>query len=144
MAGHGGGGGGHGGSLRGGEGEKKKPSWGVVLRESAELLRQHRSRMFVGLLLVLVNRAVAMVPPAATGFLLNTIVGDGAKGAERHPELLWPLAGAVLLATMIQAVAGYALSQLMGVAAQRMIHEARGKRFRTVCSANWRMTSPDP
>ena len=49
MAGHGGGGGGHGGSLRGGEGDKKKPSWGVVLRESAALLRQHRGRMLVGL-----------------------------------------------------------------------------------------------
>ncbi len=97
----------------------KKIGWGVVLRESAELLRRHRGRMLVGLVLLIIGRAASLVPPASAGWLIDHIV------KEHRPDLLWPLAGAVLAATVIQAATGFALSQLLGVAAQRAIHDLR-------------------
>jgi ABC-type multidrug transport system fused ATPase/permease subunit len=91
----------------------------VVLRESGELVRQHRKRLTAGLGLLAISRIAALVPPASAGFLLDTVV------KEHRPDLLMPLAGAVLAATAVQAGSGYALSQLLGVAAQRAIHDLR-------------------
>jgi ABC-type multidrug transport system fused ATPase/permease subunit len=110
-----GGGGGH----RHGGGKSKAPGWGVVLRESAELMRAHRGRLLGGLGLLAISRAAALVPPASAGWLLDRVVGQG-----RHDELPW-LAVAVVVATLVQAGAGFALSQLLGVAAQRAIHDLR-------------------
>ena len=116
MRGMGGGGGGHGGPRR----EKSKaPGWSVVLRESAVLVRQHRGRLGVGLILLAVSRAAALVAPASAGWLLDHVV------AGKRPDLLLPLAAAVLVAAVVQSGAGFALSQLLGVAAQRAIHSMR-------------------
>jgi subfamily B ATP-binding cassette protein MsbA len=113
-------GGGHGGSHGGSRREAKaKPGWGVVLRESMVLMRQHRGRLLAGLGLLAVSRVAALVPPASAGFLLDTIVKN------HRSDLIWPLAGAVVLATVVQAITGFGLSQLLGVAAQRAIHELR-------------------
>ena len=48
MRGHGHGGGGH----KGRREPSKAPGWGVVLRESALLLREHRARLGAGLILL--------------------------------------------------------------------------------------------
>ncbi|MEK7414920.1 MAG: ABC transporter ATP-binding protein [Planctomycetota bacterium] len=109
------------GSPHGGGSTTKHPrvGWSVILRESAVLIRSHRHRLLLGLGLLAVSRAAALVPPASAGFLLDTIITG------KRPELLPWLAGAVLLATLVQAATGYALSQLLGVAAQRAIHDLR-------------------
>jgi subfamily B ATP-binding cassette protein MsbA len=98
---------------------KKAPGWGVVLRESAELMRAHRRRLLLGLGLLGISRAAALVPPASAYWLVDRVAKEG----HQH-ELPW-LAAAVVLATLVQAGAGYGLSQLLGVAAQRAIHELR-------------------
>ncbi len=116
MRGMGGDRGGHGGDRRG---KSKPPSWGVVLRESAGLMREHRSRLGLGLALLGVSRVAALVAPASAGWLLDHVV------AGKRPELLLPLAGVVLAAAVVQSGAGFALSQLLGVAAQRAIHNMR-------------------
>ncbi|MBN8525429.1 MAG: hypothetical protein J0M02_08845, partial [Planctomycetes bacterium] len=66
---HSGDGGGH---RRGSPG--RSPGWGVVLRESALLLRAHRGRLLSGLVLLGVGRAAALVPPASAGWLLDRVV----------------------------------------------------------------------
>ena len=113
-------GGGEGGGRHGHRPAKEvKPGWKVVLRESAELMRVHRGRLMTGLLLLGVSRAASLVPPASAGWLIDRVVREG-----HHDELPW-LALAVVAATLVQAIAGFGLSQLLGVAAQRAIHELR-------------------
>lgn len=97
----------------------KKGSWSPSWREARALVRQHRTRLGLGLVLVLVNRAVGMVLPASSKFLIDDVIGKG------RTELLWPLALAGGAATLLQAGTGYALGQILGVAAQRAIHEMR-------------------
>ena len=75
--------------------------------------------MALGLSLMLVNRLVGLVLPASTKFLVDDVIGKG------QAQLLWPLAGAVALATLVEAVTSFTLSQVLGVAAQRAITEMR-------------------
>jgi ABC-type multidrug transport system fused ATPase/permease subunit len=110
---------GGGGGRRGRGAAAATPGWGVVLRESAGLVREHRGRLLTGLGLLAVSRLASLVPPAAAGWLLDRVVRLG-----HHEELPW-LALAVVAATLVQAASGFVLSQLLGVAAQRAIHELR-------------------
>ena len=91
------------------------PSW----KEARALVRRHRARLTLGLVLVLVNRAVGMVLPASSKYVFDEVI------AKSRGELLLPIALAVGVATLLQAGTGYALSQILGVAAQRAIHEMR-------------------
>jgi subfamily B ATP-binding cassette protein MsbA len=68
---------------------------------------------------MLVNRLAGLVLPASVKFLIDDVIGK-ARG-----ELLLPLALAVLAATAIQAVTGFALSQVVSIAAQRAITDMR-------------------
>jgi len=91
----------------------------IAWREAAELVWARRRRLFLGLLLMLVSRAAGMVLPASSKYLVDEVIG------QRRLELLGWLAAAVGLATVIQAVAAFGLSQLLGVAAQRSITDIR-------------------
>ena len=101
--------------------EKKKPklSWGVVWREAGELVAAHRARLFTGLWLLGANRAVSLVLPASAGWLIDDVVG------KHRPELIWPIAAAVIGATVVQALTGFALNQILGVAGQQAINDLR-------------------
>src|SRR5262245_3466771 len=88
-------------------------------RESRQLLREHQGRLVLGLALMLVNRLVGLVLPLTSKWLIDLVIG------QRRVDLLWPLAIAGLGATILQAGTGYALSQVLGVAAQRAINEMR-------------------
>ncbi len=102
---------------------KKKLSWGVVWREAGELVAAHRRRLSLGLVLLVVGRAASLVLPASSGWLIGEVV-------EKHrPELLWPIVGAVLAATLVQAIAGYGLAQLLGVAGQAAINDLRQRVY---------------
>ena len=87
--------------------------------EARELLRQHRQRLFVGFLLMLVNRAAGFVLPAAPKFVIDDAL------AKHRPELLPLIALALGGATLVQAGTSFALSQLLGVAGQRAITDMR-------------------
>jgi ABC-type multidrug transport system fused ATPase/permease subunit len=88
-------------------------------REMRELLRQHRHRLALGLVLMLVSRLAGFVLPMTSKFLIDDVIGKG------RAELLWPLALAGGIATLLQAGTGYALSQVLGVAAQKAINDMR-------------------
>ena len=101
-------------------GDKKKPlSLGVVWRESKEIIWARRKRLAIGLLLLLISRVAAMVLPATTKVLIDDVIGEG-----RSELLVW-IATAAGVATLIQAASSFALSLILGIAAQRSINDLR-------------------
>ncbi len=68
---------------------------------------------------MLVNRVAGLVLPASSKFLIDDVIGRG------RADLLMPLAFAAGAATFVQAVTSFALSQVLGVAAQRAITDMR-------------------
>ena len=97
----------------------KRVALSDVSREARALIRAHRGRLAVGLALMLVSRAAGLVLPASSKFLIDDVMG------KRRVELLPWIALAVGAATVVQAVSGFALSQLLGVAAQGAIADMR-------------------
>jgi len=97
----------------------KRPPLSAVWREARDLLVVHRSRLLLGLVLMLISRLAGMVLPASVKPLIDDVIGKG-----HHEMLTWlVLAGGV--ATVVQAIAGFALGELLGVAAQRAINDMR-------------------
>jgi len=99
--------------------KKKKVSADAAWRESRALLYAYRWRLLLGLFLMLVNRAAGLVLPAIPKWLIDHAL------KEARTDLLLPLALAALAATIVQATTGFALSQLLGVAAQRAVTDLR-------------------
>jgi subfamily B ATP-binding cassette protein MsbA len=88
--------------------------------EARTLLYASRGRMAIGLLLLLVNRAAGFVLPfASTKLLLDQVIPNHDLG------LLGWLVAAVLAAVVVEAATGFAIAQLLGVAAQRAINDLR-------------------
>jgi len=88
-------------------------------QEARGLIYAHRGRLGLGLALLLVNRLAGLVLPASSKWVIDRVIG------QHHPELLLPLALAAGGATLVQALTGFALSQVLGVAAQRAITDMR-------------------
>ncbi|HEY6066120.1 MAG TPA: ABC transporter ATP-binding protein [Thermoanaerobaculia bacterium] len=111
----------------GGEEKKRKaPPFKVIVRDAAELVRQRRGRLAIGFGLLVVNRICGLVLPGTTKFLLDEVIGKGRR------ELLGVLVLAAGGATLVQAVTSFALSQILGRAAQRSITEMRRRVQRHV------------
>ncbi len=111
----------------GGEEKKRKaPPFKVVLHDAGELLRARKGRLALGFALLAVNRLCGLVLPGTTKFLLDEVIGKGKR------ELLGLLVLAAGGATLIQAVTSFALSQVLGKAAQRSITEMRRRVQRHV------------
>ena len=91
----------------------------MVWREAREIIWERRYRLAAGFALMLVGRLAALVLPATSKYLVDDVVG-ASRG-----ELLVPLATAAGLATLVQAAAGFANSQVLGVTAQHSITEMR-------------------
>ena len=70
---------------------------------------------------MLVNRVASLVLPYSTRFLIDKVI------IKHHITLLRPLLLGVLLATFIQGITAFALTQLLSKAAQRLIAELRQK-----------------
>jgi subfamily B ATP-binding cassette protein MsbA len=98
---------------------KKPVRLSDVWQEARGLVWAHRRRLGIGIALMLVSRLAGLVLPATTKFLIDEVIGKG------RGELLAPLAAAAGIATLIQAGTSFALSQVLGVAAQRAITEMR-------------------
>jgi subfamily B ATP-binding cassette protein MsbA len=98
---------------------KKKVSSDVVWREARELIWLHRKRLLLGLVLLLINRAAQLYIPWRTKYVIDTVIPT------RNEHLLWVVAGIGLLCTLVQAATGFAVSQILGVAAQKAITEMR-------------------
>src|SRR5688500_15215878 len=101
------------------EKKKKKLSLSQAWRDARELIWAHRSRLALGMALMLVNRLVGLVLPASSKYLIDEVI------VKQRGELLMTLALVAGAATVVQAVTSFTLSQVLGVAAQRAITEMR-------------------
>src|SRR5829696_5605612 len=101
------------------EKQKKRLSPSQAWRDARELIWAHRSRLALGMGLMLVNRLVGLVLPASSKYLVDEVI------IKQRGELLMTIALAAGAATVVQAVTSFAISQVLGVAAQRAITEMR-------------------
>ena len=101
------------------EERKKKIAWSAAWRESRDLIWARRGRLGLGFVLMAVNRLAGLVLPGTSKVLVDDVVGH------HRGDLLWPLAAAAAAATLVQAATGFALSQVLGLAAQRSITDMR-------------------
>jgi subfamily B ATP-binding cassette protein MsbA len=99
--------------------KKKKVTASAAWREARELVWTHRRRLAIGLALMLISRSTSFVLPLSSKWLLDEVATKG------RAELLPTIALAVVAATIVQAVTAFALSQILGVAAQRAITDMR-------------------
>jgi ABC-type multidrug transport system fused ATPase/permease subunit len=99
--------------------KKKRPSLSTVWLDAKDLIWAHRYRLALGLFLMVVNRLAGFVLPSSTKYLVDEVI------IKHRGDLLLTLALAVGVATLIQAVSSFGLSQVLGVAAQRAITEMR-------------------
>ena len=99
--------------------KKKKTNLANAWQEAKALVAVHRGRIALGLLLMLVSRLAGLVPPASSKYLIDEVIGH------RRSDLLVPLALAVGAAALIDAATSFALSQVLGVAAQKAIADMR-------------------
>jgi ABC-type bacteriocin/lantibiotic exporter with double-glycine peptidase domain len=98
---------------------KKKVSASAAWRETRELLWLHRRRLSIGLALMLVQRLSSLVLPISSKYVIDEVL------TKQRYDLLAPIALVGGVATAITAVASFALSQILGVAAQRAITDMR-------------------
>jgi subfamily B ATP-binding cassette protein MsbA len=98
---------------------KKQRLTAAAWKETRALIAARRGRLALGLFLMLINRASGLVLPASSKYLIDDVIGRG------RVELLTPLAVAAGVATLVQAITSFALSQVLGVAAQRAITDMR-------------------
>ena len=101
------------------EKKKRRLTPSQAWRDARELIWAHRSRLALGMALMLVNRLVGLVLPASSKYLVDEVI------IKQRGELLMTIALAAGAATVVQAVTSFTLSQVLGVAAQRAITEMR-------------------
>jgi len=99
--------------------KKKQTNLKNAWEEARVLVAANRGRIGLGLVLMLVSRVAGLIPPASSKYLIDEVIGH------RRSELLVPLALAVGAAALIDAASSFALSQVLGVAAQKAIADMR-------------------
>lgn len=98
-----------------------RPQLSAVLPLVWELVRPRRGLLALGFVLMAINRVASLVLPYSTRFLIDSVI------IKRNTQLLKPLVLGVLLATVIQGITSFSLTQLLSKAAQRLIAELRQK-----------------
>ena len=101
------------------EKKKKKIDYSSAWAEARKLVWDARWRLLVGSILLLVSRLAGMVLPASTKY-----IGDEVFTKQRYDLIKW-IALVIGISTIIQGITSFALSQILGVAAQRAITEMR-------------------
>jgi subfamily B ATP-binding cassette protein MsbA len=91
----------------------------AVWPEVWKLMRPRRGLLALGFVLMVINKLAGFVLPYSSKFLIDNVVSKHQGG------LLRPLVLAVLLATLIQGVTSFSLTQLLSKAAQRLIADLR-------------------
>jgi ABC-type multidrug transport system fused ATPase/permease subunit len=84
-------------------------------------MRPRRGLLAIGLVLVAINRVSGLALPYSSRYLYDNVL------KLHQTQLLAPIVGGVLLATLLQGVTSYILTQTLSKSAQRMIMELRRK-----------------
>jgi ABC-type multidrug transport system fused ATPase/permease subunit len=101
------------------EPKKKKINYKSAWAEARRIIWNARWRLAAGSVLLLISRLAGMVLPASMKY-----VGDEVFTNRNYSLLKW-IALAIGVSTLVSAVTGFAVSQILGVAAQRAITEMR-------------------
>jgi ABC-type multidrug transport system fused ATPase/permease subunit len=101
--------------------DPKKPKFDSkrAWAEARALIWTYRRSVGIGMGLMLISRGAGLVLPASSKYLIDEVLGKG------NAELLPKIAVAAFIATVIQAITSYALSQVVSVAAQQAIAKLR-------------------
>jgi len=98
--------------------EKKKNAW-KSLPDVWGLIKPRRGLLALGFVLMAISRVCSLILPASTKYFVDLV-------AIKHQfNLLTPIVGAVLGATLIQGLTSFTLTQLLSKSAQKMITELR-------------------
>jgi len=100
--------------------EKRKNAW-KSLPDVWALIKPRRSLLALGLFLMAINRFSGLVLPLSTKYFIDNVV------VKKQIHLLTPIVLGVLLATIIQGLTSFTLTQLLSKSAQRMITDLRKK-----------------
>src|SRR5271154_5245065 len=100
---------------------RPKPKLKKVLPEVWALIKPRRMLLGGSFLLMIINRASGLILPASTKPLIDKVM----YGKQLH--LLPWIVGTVLLATIIQGITSFTLTQLLSKEGQRLIAELRMK-----------------
>ena len=104
--------------------KKKKVNYSSAWAEARKIIWEARWRLALGGVLLLISRLASMVLPASTKYL-----GDEVFAKQNYSLLKW-IALVIGVSALVQGITGFALSQILVVAAQRAITEMR-KRVQT-------------
>jgi subfamily B ATP-binding cassette protein MsbA len=113
----------HGRGARAGQADlpKTKPDLKKLGPQIWSLVAPRKGLILGGLVLMVINRVAGLVMPFVSKRLLDTVFSP----IHPHPELLPGIIGEVLLATLVQAITSYSLTQLLSIAGQRLIADMR-------------------
>jgi ABC-type multidrug transport system fused ATPase/permease subunit len=106
--------------------KKKQKASPEAWREAKALMWAHRRYLAIGSVLMIISRAAGLVLPASTKFVVDEVLG------KERTHLLLPIALMLLGATVVQAAASFALSQVISVTAQRAITDMRRRVMQRV------------
>ncbi|HVF30734.1 MAG TPA: ABC transporter ATP-binding protein [Pyrinomonadaceae bacterium] len=98
---------------------KKKVNYSSAWAEARKIIWNARWRLALGSVLLLVSRLAGMVLPASTKY-----IGDEVFTNRNYGLIKW-IALAIGISTLVQGVTSFALSQILGVAAQLAITNMR-------------------
>ena len=84
-----------------------------------ELARPRRKLLALGFGLMVINKTTSLALPLSTKWVIDNVIG------KHQVKLLEPLILAVLVATCIQGITSYALTQLLSKEGQRLIAQLR-------------------
>jgi len=99
---------------------KQKFEW-KLLPDVWALIKPRRGVLALGFVLMAINRVAGFVLPASSKYLLDNVF------SKHQSYLLRPIVEIVLLATAVQGITSFTLTQLLSKSAQRMITELRRK-----------------
>ena len=100
---------------------KPKPELKRVWPEIKKLIRPRRTLLAVSFCIMIVNRLSGLVLPASTRYLIDDVM------RKHRVELLPKIVGFVVVATILQGISSYALTQLLSKSGQKLITELRMK-----------------
>ena len=105
--------------------EKTKKTQSQRIRELwpdlREMILPRRGIIAIGFVLMVINRVSGLVLPTSTKFFIDNVI------THKNAKLLTPLVLAIALATLIQGVTSFSLTQLLSKTGQRLIAELRKK-----------------
>jgi len=110
-------------SARAGQPEtpKKKPSLKKLWPQIRALVAPRKGLLVIGLVLMAINRVAGLAMP----YLSKSLLDKALNPAHPAPRVLANIIGIVAVATVVQAVTSFSLTQLLSKAGQRLIAEMR-------------------